>query len=193
MTKPAAPPAPLLLIVDLQRVFAETTPWIVPALPAILPNVRRLIAHFDPRIVLSTHMPPAHPSGTWERYYRRWAFLPARPELTAVIAELQHAGSIVEKVTYSCFGDPAAAERLRLLNPAPLIVAGVETDICVLATVLDAVDLGIAVAVVEDAVASADAAAHKGALAILRRIPEQVRVTTTGALLAEATAVTTEG
>jgi len=55
----------------------------------------------------------------------------------------------------------------------------------VLATALEAIDHGVPVTVVEDAVASPSPAGHEGALALFRRLDDdQVKVTTAARLLA---------
>ncbi|WP_241648386.1 cysteine hydrolase family protein [Paenirhodobacter populi] len=65
--------------------------------------------------------------------------------------------------------------------------SGVETDVCVLAGVLDAVDLGFAVTVATDAVASSDPTAHEAVLNhMLPRLAQQVRLTTAAEIVAAA-------
>lgn len=56
-----------------------------------------------------------------------------------------------------------------------MIVTGSETDVCVLATVLDAVDLGYRVIVVRDAVCSSSDEGHEALLELYhRRYSEQI-------------------
>jgi nicotinamidase-related amidase len=50
-----------------------------------------------------------------------------------------------------------------------LIVSGSETDVCVLATVLDAVDLGYRVVLVRDAVCSSSDEGHDALLKVYHR------------------------
>ena len=87
------------------------------------------------------------------------------------------------KSTYSVFGAPEL--RAALDRDDELVLCGVETDCCVLATALEAIDHGVPVTVVEDAVASPSPAGHEGALALFRRLDDdQVKVTTAARLLA---------
>ena len=56
-----------------------------------------------------------------------------------------------------------------------VVVTGSETDVCVLATVLDAVDLGLRVVIVEDALCSSFDAGHDALMTLYRnRFSEQI-------------------
>ena len=67
-----------------------------------------------------------------------------------------------------------------------LIVTGAETDVCVLATVLDAVDLGYPVYVVTDAVCSSSDSGHDAVLTLYHeRFSGQIRAVKTEEILAE--------
>ena len=64
---------------------------------------------------------------------------------------------VFEKTTFSCFGSKALCARVEELANAQrntLIVIGCEAHVCVLQSVIDALDLGYNVVVVDDAVGS---------------------------------------
>jgi nicotinamidase-related amidase len=94
--------------------------------------------------------------------------------------------AVIDKMTYSAFGSPAFLAHLDAVRPRALIFTGVETDVCVLATVLDAVDHGYRAILVKDALASGEAAGHASILDVAaRRYGEQIELIDTETLLKE--------
>jgi nicotinamidase-related amidase len=58
-----------------------------------------------------------------------------------------------------------------------LVITGSETDVCVLATVLNAVDLGFRVVIVEDALCSSSDIGHDALMTLYRnRFAEQIEL-----------------
>jgi nicotinamidase-related amidase len=75
--------------------------------------------------------------------------------LGATVKEL--AGDIdghVEKVTFSCCGEPSFNEQLKAKGIKNVVITGMETHVCVLQTVLDLLEAGYNVHVAADAVCS---------------------------------------
>jgi nicotinamidase-related amidase len=60
----------------------------------------------------------------------------------------------LEKMTFSCCGDPAFITKLKELGRPQVIITGMETHVCVLQTVLELLEAGFAVHLVRDAVMS---------------------------------------
>lgn len=62
----------------------------------------------------------------------------------------------VDKISFGCFGDEKFVEQLKGMSPErnTLLVAGVESHVCVAQTVLAAIDAGYEVQVAEDATSS---------------------------------------
>jgi nicotinamidase-related amidase len=81
-------------------------------------------------------------------------------ELMPPLSSLCPPAAVIDKTRYSAFAEPQLLAHLRDRQADALIVSGSETDVCVLATVLDAVDLGYRVIVVRDAVCSSSDEAH---------------------------------
>ncbi|MDQ0469846.1 cysteine hydrolase family protein [Labrys wisconsinensis] len=184
----------LHVAIDMQRLFAEPTDWYVPALAGIVANVERLARErADLTLFARFLVPPsaAEAPGRWRRHYQRWPSVagdrldPALIDLVAPLATLARPDRVIDKHGYSVFGAEGFAGMLAHRGVDALVFSGVETDVCVLASVLDAVDLGLRVVVVSDAVTSADLDVHAIVLGrLLPRLDAQVEIATTEAVLA---------
>lgn len=80
-------------------------------------------------------------------------------------AQVQH----FEKTCFSCYSAPEFREALHSSTRKQVILAGMETHVCVLQTALELNDAGNQVFVAEDAVCSRAEAHHHNALARLRQ------------------------
>jgi len=91
--------------------------------------------------------------GMWQRYYQRWRNTTQEHvdqqllELMPPLARLVPPATAIDKTRYSFVGSHLLAH-LRDRQSDGLIVTGSETDVCVLSSVLGAVDLGYRVIVV---------------------------------------------
>lgn len=74
-----------------------------------------------------------------------------------------------EKTRFSCCGATDFITRLQTTGRRQVVIAGMETHVCVLQTALELHNLGFECFVVEDAVCSRDPANHANALARLRQ------------------------
>lgn len=92
------------------------------------------------------------------------------------------------KHRYSPFAEPALQLLLRDRGVDSLVITGAETDVCILATVMDAVDLGYRVVLTQDALCSASDRTHGGLLDLYRRrFSQQIEVAEAEAILASWT------
>lgn len=177
------------LCIDMQRLFTEEGPWPAPWMKRVSPNVVRLVEASPERTIFTRFMPPERPEdapGMWRAYYERWRCATRAeldPALLDLVPELQPyaaRGAIVDKGGYSAFSEPGLLAHLHLRGVDRLVVTGSETDVCVLATVLDAVDLGLHVTVVEDAICSSSDEGHDALLTLYRkRFSQQIATATT--------------
>lgn len=94
------------------------------------------------------------------------------PEFAAVLGEHEP----IDKVTFSCLAEPAFRERLESPGRRQVVLAGMETHICISQTALALVAEGYEVFVAADAVCSRRDADHEVALARLRAAGVQVTV-----------------
>jgi nicotinamidase-related amidase len=163
------------LCVDMQRLFSRDGPWPTPWLERVLPVVGEIAGRFPERTVFTRFITPRRPDempGTWRDYYEKWRAAtrehldPGLLELMPPLARLVPPATVIDKSRYSAFTEPHLAAHLRARGADGLIVTGSETDVCVLATVLGAVDHGYRVILVRDAVCSSSDAGHDALLTL---------------------------
>lgn len=170
MSRSDASAAEALLVVDMQRDFLPGGALPVPGADALVPHVNHYIDHFTAigtPVYLSRDWHPAdHCSfrdqgGPWPRHciagtpgaeFARGMRVPA----TAVIVSK---ATTAGEDAYSAFERTSLATLLQARGVVHLWVAGVATDYCVKASVLDARRLGLRVTVLVDAIGGVDARA----------------------------------
>jgi nicotinamidase-related amidase len=159
----------------------------------VSPVAAALASRHPERTVFTRFIPPARPEqmpGTWGRYYTRWRVatrevLPLELlELMPPLAALSPPATIIDKALYSAFAEPGLIDHLRRREADALIISGSETDVCVLATVLDAVDIGYRVIVVRDAVCSSSDEGHEMLMRLYHtRYTEQIETADAATIL----------
>lgn len=172
------------LCVDMQRMFAEHTDWHTPWMARVRPVVCRIAKRFPERTIFTRFIPLRHAgeaSGSWRRYYERWEAMTLErlgtglADLVPELAALVPPADVLDKLVYSPWTATDLEERLRRRGADTLIVTGGETDVCVFATVLGAVDRGYRVVVVADALCSSADETHDAALRLYQsRFGQQV-------------------
>jgi nicotinamidase-related amidase len=180
------------LCIDMQRMFAEDTEWRTPWMPRVLPNVVRVVELAPERTVFTRFIPPLRPEamgGTWRTYYERYRSMtrerlhPDLLELAPELARFAPPARVLDKPVYSPWHGGLDAE-LKRAGVESLIVTGAETEVCVLAAVMGAIDLGYRVLIVTDALCSSADPTHDAMLEIYRsRYGMQVETVTTAELI----------
>ncbi len=187
-------PHTLHVVVDMQRVFAEATDWRVAAIADVVPPILAMVRAHPRQTVFTRFMTPAaveNATGDWQRFYARWRSVvrdrmdPAMLDLIEPLARLVPPAEVIDKATYSAFASHDFVVSLSRRGVETLVLSGVETEVCVLATALDAVDRGLHVVVAADAVTSWSAAGHRAAMeAIYPRFDQQIDIATASAIMA---------
>jgi len=172
------------LCIDMQRIFSSEGPWATPWMERVVPIITEIAGRFPERTVFTRFITPAKPEdmpGMWRRYYQRWRETtreridPAFLELMPQLARFSPPAAVIDKTRYSGFVEPQLHAHLVERRADGLIVTGAETDVCVLATVLGAVDLGYRVIVVTDAICSGSDEGHDALLRVYHgRYIEQI-------------------
>jgi nicotinamidase-related amidase len=182
------------LCVDMQRIFSAEGPWPTPWMDRVLPVADALASRHPERTVFTRFVPPERPDempGMWQRYYTRWRATTRERldfrllDLMPPLAGLCPPATVIDKTRYSAFAEPGLIEHLRQREADALIVSGSETDVCVLATVLDAVGIGYRVIVVRDAICSSSDEGHEMLMRLYHtRFTEQIETANADAILA---------
>jgi nicotinamidase-related amidase len=182
------------LCIDMQRIFSSGGQWATPWMGRVLPVVVAVAQRFPERTIFTRFITPRRPQdmpGTWRRYYEKWRATtqetldPRMLDLLPPLAKLAPPATVICKTGYSAFFETNLLTHLRARNADGLIVTGSETDVCVLASVIAAVDLGFRVILVRDAVCSSSDEGHDALLQVYhQRYSEQIETADAETVLA---------
>jgi nicotinamidase-related amidase len=182
------------LCIDMQRIFRKGGIWETPWMERVLPVVAEIAARYQERTIFTRFITPQTPDqrpGQWQRYYQRWKaatrehLQPGQLELVAELARFVPPAHVVDKPAYSAFYLSGLDAFLQEKGVRCLVVTGAETDVCVLSTVLDAVDRGFRVVIVEDALCSSSDTGHEALMTMYRtRMQEQIELISSSELSA---------
>ncbi len=165
------------ICVDMQRLFAEDTPWHVVWMDRVLPQVLEIASAYPERTIFTRFLTPETKDaakGSWQNYYEKWwmmtgEHLPAEMlELVPALQRLVPPASLFDKKIYSPWLDGRLDPALQSQAVETLVITGGETDVCVMATVLGAIDLGYRVILIEDALCSGADQTHEASLELVR-------------------------
>ena len=190
----AIPETAVHLCVDMQRMFVEDTEWRTPWAERVLPVIVRLCEAKAERTCFTRFIPAQRPGegwGTWRRYWERWPSMTLEMlgegmvELAVPLQRFVPPGHLLDKRVYSPWMRANFDAALRRSGVDTLVVTGAETDVCVLATVLGAIDLGYRTVVVTDALGSSSDESHDALMGLYHeRFSQQVETADSAEILA---------
>lgn len=173
---PDKDPAPQrhLVVIDMQRAFREHGAWHITRYDQAAEVISRLVASgHEP--ILTRFVPDPAEEGAWAAYYDHWHTMRREPEDPVWNIELPGVQPVetIDLPTFSKWGP-----QLERLIPVgdELILTGVATDCCILATALGAADAGRYVTVVTDGCAGQSDEAHHQALALLQLLSPMIEL-----------------
>jgi nicotinamidase-related amidase len=182
------------LCIDMQNVFAEPTPWHTPWMARVLPVIEEIAGRHARQTVFTRFIPPATAEdmpGAWQRYFRHWAEMtlgridPRLLDIVPALARVAPPAIVLDKHVYSPFVERGLLRVLRERRADALVITGAETDVCVLAAVLGAVDFGYRVVLATDALCSSSDTTHDALLNLYRqRFAQQIEAADTETILA---------
>ncbi|HEY4161822.1 MAG TPA: cysteine hydrolase [Dongiaceae bacterium] len=188
MSRPASPSLERAAhaVIDMQALFADHPDWAVPDIGRVRDTVHRLAECRPGRTYWTRFMPAPSAEkaeGSWRRYYTHWpratlegggrGYIGLLPEHRTLAGK----AAVFDKPGFSAFSNPDFAVALKAGGIDTLILSGVETDVCVWATALGAIDAGLFVVLVRDAMTSGSLEAHAAVLNVIApRYDQQVFV-----------------
>lgn len=183
------------ICVDMQRMFSEQTEWSTPWAIRILPQIIAL-TEADPTNTVFTRFIPARNKsagqGMWRKYYERWESMtlekidPPLVELIPELARFVPPARVFDKHVYGPWMETDLHRHLQQRGKNTLVISGGETDICVLATILGAVDFGYRVILARDALCSSQDSTHDSMMNIYHhRYNTQIEVLATEDILSQ--------
>ncbi|MGY4623934.1 cysteine hydrolase family protein [Bradyrhizobium sp. USDA 4486] len=165
------------LCIDMQNIFAPGGLWATPWMERVLPTIAAIASRYRERTIFTRFITPQDPEdrpGQWQSYFHRWReatrrhLPPSALDLVPALGRLVPPAAVVDKPAYSAFSNPALARLLVAKHVGTVVITGAETDVCVLSTVLSAVDLGFRVVIVEDALCSSSDVGHDALMTMYR-------------------------
>lgn len=165
------------LCVDMQNIFAPGGLWQTPWMERVLPKIVAVTSRHPARSVFSRFITPLDPEdrpGQWQHYFRRWRqatrarLPPSGLDLVPALGRFVPPAMVIDKPAYSAFSNARLASLLMEKRIGTVVVTGAETDVCVLSTVLSAVDLGFRVVIVQDALCSSSDIGHDALMTMYR-------------------------
>ncbi|MCP3406455.1 cysteine hydrolase [Bradyrhizobium sp. CCGB01] len=161
----------------MQNIFAPGGLWQTPWMDKVLPAIASIVSRHQARTIFTRFITPQEPEdrpGQWKAYFQRWRqatrnhLPPSALDLVAALARYVPPARIIDKPAYSAFSNPRLAGLLVEESVSTVVMTGAETDVCVLSTVLSAVDLGFRVVIVEDALCSSSDVGHDALMTMYR-------------------------
>ncbi len=165
-----APPRAALLVIDMQGYFllAESHAYL-PAAPAIVANVRALIAAFRKAsrpLYFTRHANGARDAGQMAAWWQE-LLTPDHPLVGIEAGLLPPGAPVIEKTQYDSFYHTDLESRLRQNNVEQLLVTGVTTHLCCESTARSAFVRGFAVFAAIDGTATLNRELHVASLRAL--------------------------
>ncbi|HPQ71481.1 MAG TPA: cysteine hydrolase [bacterium] len=159
---------PALLVLDAQRLFVDpASPAFLPAWPACRSIVDSLLAVFRGKNLPVWFTRHVHDATTLPTPFRHFYDRPIRPDdpLAALPADLAGDDEIFMKDDFSAWSRPELAEKMSACDL--LVLAGVQTQLCVAATAIAAAAHQVTPVVIVDGCAAPNERAHLAALQTL--------------------------
>ncbi len=172
----------LLLVIDMQNVYAKGGVWECPGSEAAADKIKKLISAKEKSldVIFTEFLPPAEPVGAWNDYNRENAQVnndPYANEMMGAFSEELERYPLYSKSAYSSLAIPEVREAA--LKADRVLLSGVVAECCVLFTAFSLIDMGIKPVYLSDGVAGISNESEKAAIEVLSGLaPTQVIIGT---------------
>ena len=143
----------VLVVVDMQNAYLEDQCWACTKTSACAENIVALIeGGVCDNVVFTEYLAPENPVGTWVTYNEVNAEVNGDAWLNEIVDALKpytETYPLYSKSTYSSFGNPDF--KSLMARAGRIVITGVMSECCVLATAIDAIDTGTPVVYLTDA------------------------------------------
>ena len=146
----------LLLIIDMQNVYAAGGAWCCPGAEAAADKIHKLISSSgqDLDVIFTRFIANSNPKGTWKDYNREYAEINNDDNANAMMdvfsGDLKKY-PLYTKSVYSSMDIPEVREAVKKADS--VLIAGVVAECCILSTVMALIDAGVYVVYLRDCVA----------------------------------------
>lgn len=181
------------ICVDMQLMFYEKTGWHMPWMERVLPVITELVTAQPAHTIFTRFVPAQEPgqgSGMWRSYYKRGACMTIaelgreKVDLVPELARFAPPAKLLDKYVYSPWLGSGLHQQLHTAGIDTIVITGGETDVCVQATVMGAIDWGFRTVLVTDAVCSSSDEAHDALMEFYRgRLGEQLEIASCATVL----------
>ena len=143
----------VLVVVDMQNAYLEDQCWACTKTSTCAENIAALIdGGVCDNVVFTEYLAPENPVGTWVTYNEVNAEVNEDAWLNEIVDALKpytETYPLYSKSTYSSFGNPDF--KSLMARARRIVITGVMSECCVLATAIDAIDTGTPVVYLTDA------------------------------------------
>jgi nicotinamidase-related amidase len=143
----------VLVVVDMQNAYLEDQVWACVHTTDCAERIERLIASGAvDNVVFTQYLAPENPTGTWVTYDEVYADISSDEWLNEIIDQLEpylDTYPLYAKSTFSSFGNPDF--KALMAKARRIVISGVVSECCVIATTIDAIDTGAPVVYLTDA------------------------------------------
>ena len=134
----------LLLAIDFQNIYLPGQEWACPSMPGSIENVRKLITSGQiGHILFTQYLAAQQPVGTWKTYNEEYRHLNEDPYLCDIVEELKPFLAQYPLAVKSTYSSLKCGQVLEAAGKADAVVlTGVVAECCILATLMEGIDLG---------------------------------------------------